>query len=104
MRTGAAVSTRPHFARLGAASKQAALACSEIARYLEFFVNIQMGISNLTRLFRAIVYLIVLFYLFLGVSIVADRFMSAIEVITSREREVKVIKPSGAQVTVLVRV
>lgn len=33
---------------------------------------------------RALVYLITMIYLFLGVSIIADRFMAAIEVITSQ--------------------
>jgi solute carrier family 8 (sodium/calcium exchanger) len=34
---------------------------------------------------RAIVYFVSMIYLFLGVSIVADRFMAAIEVITSKK-------------------
>ncbi|XP_027766965.1 sodium/calcium exchanger 2-like, partial [Empidonax traillii] len=34
-------------------------------------------------------------YLFLGVSIVADRFMASIEVITSREKEITVTKANG---------
>lgn len=33
---------------------------------------------------RAVVYLVSLMYLFLGVSIIADRFMASIEVITSQ--------------------
>ena len=37
---------------------------------------------------RSILYLICLLYCFLGVSIIADRFMSAIEVITSQKRQV----------------
>uniref|UniRef100_A0AC34FNK9 Calx-beta domain-containing protein n=2 Tax=Panagrolaimus sp. ES5 TaxID=591445 RepID=A0AC34FNK9_9BILA len=43
-------------------------------------------------------------YLFFGVSIVADRFMAAIEVITSQEKVVKLRKPNGEEYTVLVRV
>jgi solute carrier family 8 (sodium/calcium exchanger) len=48
------------------------------------------GFSTAERVGRAIFYFVVLLYLFLGVSIIADRFMSAIEVITSQTREVKV--------------
>jgi len=50
------------------------------------------NISTLDRAARATVYLLALVYLFLGVSIIADRFMSAIEVITSSEREVTIYK------------
>lgn len=64
----------------------------------------QTGISGSTKFFRACVYLIAMLYLFFGVSIVADRFMAAIEVITSQEREVKVVKVTGEQVRILVRV
>ncbi|XP_044728883.1 sodium/calcium exchanger 3 isoform X2 [Chrysoperla carnea] len=39
---------------------------------------------------RGCVYFLVLLYLFIGVSIISDRFMAAIEVITSQEREVKI--------------
>ncbi|KAI6212934.1 CBN-NCX-1 protein [Aphelenchoides besseyi] len=61
----------------------------------------QVGISTWTRVYRAAVYLIALVYLFLGVSIVADRFMAAIEVITSQEKEVKVKKPNGEKTMAL---
>lgn len=54
--------------------------------------------------FRAIVYLIALAYLFFGVSIVADRFMASIEVITSQTKSVKMKKITGEPFTVLVRV
>lgn len=37
---------------------------------------------------RALVYGLCIVYIFLGISIVADRFMSSIEVITSKERQV----------------
>jgi len=52
---------------------------------------------------RATVYFISLLYLFLGVSIIADRFMTSIEVITSHEREVIITRPNGEMVTVRVR-
>lgn len=61
------------------------------------------NISNLDKAFRAIVYLLTMMYLFLGVSIIADRFMAAIEVITSQEREVTIQKPTGETITVHVR-
>jgi solute carrier family 8 (sodium/calcium exchanger) len=63
-----------------------------------------LEIPECTRWFRAFVYLLALGYLFFGVSIVADRFMAAIEVITSQEKVVKLRKPNGEEYTVLVRV
>ena len=42
----------------------------------------QGELSNGDKAARAIVYLLSMIYMFLGVSIVADRFMAAIEVIT----------------------
>lgn len=53
---------------------------------------------------RGAVYFSVLVYLFIGVSIVSDRFMAAIEVITSKEKEVKVRKLNGETQIVVVRV
>lgn len=38
---------------------------------------------------RAVVYFVSLMYMFLGVSIIADRFMASIEVITSQVRTSK---------------
>lgn len=43
---------------------------------------------------RGLIYFLCLIYLFIGVSIVSDRFMSAIEVITSQEREISVRRRS----------
>uniref|UniRef100_A0A0N4ZP61 Sodium/calcium exchanger 1 n=1 Tax=Parastrongyloides trichosuri TaxID=131310 RepID=A0A0N4ZP61_PARTI len=62
------------------------------------------GLSFCTKIWRGIVYFISMLYLFYGVSIVADRFMAAIEVITSQEKEVKLKKANGEPYTVLVRV
>lgn len=56
------------------------------------------------RLARAAVYFLALVYLFLGVSIIADRFMASIEVITSQERKVSIRTPSGDKVITRVRV
>ncbi|XP_047033959.1 sodium/calcium exchanger Calx isoform X1 [Helicoverpa armigera] len=53
--------------------------------------------------FRGVVYFLCLMYLFIGVSIVSDRFMAAIEVITSREKEVRV-RRNGSEQIVVVRV
>ncbi|XP_061660002.1 solute carrier family 8 member 4a isoform X1 [Syngnathoides biaculeatus] len=53
---------------------------------------------------RAIVYFAALVYMFLGMSIIADRFMSSIEVITSQEKEITVKKPNGETTTATVRV
>jgi len=49
---------------------------------------------------RAVVYFAVMIFLFLGISIVSDKFMSAIETITSQEKDVKVKLPNG-EVTVI---
>jgi solute carrier family 8 (sodium/calcium exchanger) len=64
----------------------------------------QIGISFGDRFARGACYFFALFYLFIGVSIVSDRFMAAIEVITSKEKEVKVKKPNGEVQIVVVRV
>nr|BAL41681.1 Na+/Ca2+ exchanger [Takifugu obscurus] len=53
---------------------------------------------------RAVVYFVSLMYLFLGVSIIADRFMASIEVITSQEKEVTITKPGGLTTITTVRV
>ncbi|XP_062850934.1 sodium/calcium exchanger 3 isoform X3 [Trichomycterus rosablanca] len=53
---------------------------------------------------RVIVYFVALIYMFLGVSIIADRFMAAIEVITSQEREIVVKRANGETMTTTVRI
>ncbi|XP_040907287.1 sodium/calcium exchanger 2a isoform X2 [Toxotes jaculatrix] len=53
---------------------------------------------------RAIIYFLSLMYLFLGVSIIADRFMASIEVITSQEKEVTITKPNGETTVTTVRI
>ncbi|XP_061104257.1 sodium/calcium exchanger 2a isoform X3 [Conger conger] len=42
--------------------------------------------------------------MFLGVSIIADRFMAAVEVITSQEKEVTITKPNGETSVTMVRI
>ncbi|XP_060780528.1 sodium/calcium exchanger 3 isoform X5 [Neoarius graeffei] len=53
---------------------------------------------------RVIVYFVAMIYMFLGVSIIADRFMAAIEVITSQEREIVVKRANGETMTTTVRI
>ncbi|XP_067831181.1 sodium/calcium exchanger 2-like isoform X3 [Heptranchias perlo] len=43
-------------------------------------------------------------YMFLGVSIIADRFMASIEVITSQEKEITITKPNGETSIATVRI
>ncbi|CAL4060883.1 unnamed protein product [Meganyctiphanes norvegica] len=64
----------------------------------------QEGLSTGDRVARAIVYFVAMIYLFIGVSIVADRFMGSIEMITSQEKEVKVKKPNGETQIIVVQV
>ncbi|GLD52816.1 sodium/calcium exchanger 2-like protein, partial [Lates japonicus] len=53
---------------------------------------------------RAVVYFVSLMYMFLGVSIIADRFMASIEVITSQEKEVTITMPNGETSVAMVRI
>uniref|UniRef100_T1PL58 Sodium/calcium exchanger protein n=1 Tax=Musca domestica TaxID=7370 RepID=T1PL58_MUSDO len=62
--------------------------------------NVSMG----DRVARGLFYFFVMVYLFIGVSIVSDRFMAAIEVITSKEKEVVIKKKNGEKQIVVVRV
>jgi len=64
----------------------------------------QNDLSSGDKVARGIAYFLAMLYMFIGVSIVSDRFMSAIEVITSKEKEVKVTKPNGEVQIVIVRV
>ncbi|GIX86543.1 hypothetical protein CEXT_726831 [Caerostris extrusa] len=64
----------------------------------------QENLSSGDKVARGIVYFVALAYLFVGVSIVADRFMASIEVITSKEKEVVIKKPNGETQTISVRI
>ena len=64
----------------------------------------QTGLSTWDRIARAIVYFVAMVWLFIGVSIVADRFMGSIEMITSQEKEVKIKKPNGETQIIVVQV
>lgn len=63
-----------------------------------------MNPSSGDKVARATVYFVALFYMFLGVSIIADRFMASIEVITSQEKEITIKKPNGETTTTTVRI
>ncbi|VDD81027.1 unnamed protein product [Mesocestoides corti] len=62
------------------------------------------NVSILQTAGRSIVYFLSLMYCFLGVSIIADRFMAAIEVITSQEKEVRIKTKSGEIQVISVRI
>ncbi|KAI6228812.1 Sodium/calcium exchanger 2 [Aphelenchoides fujianensis] len=64
------------------------------------FLDLTLG----DRILRGTIYFISIAYMFLGVSIVADRFMSSIEVITSMERAVIVKRPGLEPIKVRVRI
>ncbi|XP_077597254.1 sodium/calcium exchanger 2-like [Stigmatopora nigra] len=53
---------------------------------------------------RAVIYFLCLMYIFLGVSIIADRFMASIEVITSQVKEITVTKANGETTVTTVRI
>ncbi|KAF5280355.1 hypothetical protein FQR65_LT03164 [Abscondita terminalis] len=63
-----------------------------------------VNVTMIDRIGRGFIYSLALMYLFIGVSIISDRFMAAIEVITSQEREVSVRKQNGDRNIVVVRV
>ncbi|XP_073464653.1 sodium/calcium exchanger 3 isoform X1 [Aquarana catesbeiana] len=56
------------------------------------------------KIARVIVYFVAMIYMFLGVSIIADRFMASIEVITSQEREIIIKKTNGETTATTIRV
>ncbi|XP_032596185.1 sodium/calcium exchanger 3 isoform X3 [Drosophila grimshawi] len=64
----------------------------------------QKNISLGDRAIRGFVYFLLLVYLFVGVSIISDRFMASIEAITSIERTVTIKGPKGEKQTISVRI
>lgn len=63
-------------------------------------------VDNLTlgdTIVRALVYGLSLIFCFLGVAIISDRFMSAIEVITSQEKEIHIVDNDGNKQVIMVR-
>ncbi|CAI5451467.1 unnamed protein product [Caenorhabditis angaria] len=63
-----------------------------------------LDLSSADRIFRGVIYFFIIAYMFLGISIVADRFMSSIEVITSMERTIVVKRPGLEPMSVQVRI
>ncbi|XP_054154056.1 sodium/calcium exchanger 3-like isoform X2 [Oppia nitens] len=53
---------------------------------------------------RGVIYFVGLVYMFVGVSIIADKFMASIEVITSQERQVTIKKPNSEPQVISVRI
>ncbi|KJH46122.1 Sodium/calcium exchanger protein [Dictyocaulus viviparus] len=74
--------------------------CVQIFRILRPFMDLTPG----DKILRGLIYFVVIAYCFLGVSIVADRFMSSIEVITSMERKIVVKRPGLDPIEVQVRI
>ncbi|XP_017847893.1 sodium/calcium exchanger 1 isoform X1 [Drosophila busckii] len=64
----------------------------------------QRHLSAGDRALRGFIYFLLMIYLFVGVSIISDRFMAAIEAITSIERTVVMKTPSGEKKTMSVRI
>ncbi|XP_034484325.1 sodium/calcium exchanger 1 isoform X2 [Drosophila innubila] len=64
----------------------------------------QKHLSMGDRAMRGLVYFLLMIYLFVGVSIISDRFMGAIEAITSIERTVTIKAPDGTKQSMRVRV
>merc|ERR1739848_561721 len=64
----------------------------------------QKNLSIGDKAARAICYFLGMVFMFLGVSTIADRFMAAIEVITSKERTVTVRRQDGETAKVSVRI
>lgn len=63
-----------------------------------------LDLSTGDRVGRGIIFFFIIAYFFLGVSIVADRFMASIEVITSMERTITVKRPGLEPIKVTVRI
>ena len=53
-------------------------------------------LSSGNKMARGFTYVLILVYFFIGVAIVADKFMASIEVITSQEKTVKVKQADGS--------
>ena len=63
------------------------------------------NLSGGDRFGRGLLYIILMVWLFIGVSIVSDRFMESIEMITAQEKEVTIKDPkSGKNQIVIVKV
>ena len=55
----------------------------------------QLAVAEGTIALRGTIYLLSMYYLFVGIAYVADKFMAAIEMITSTKKEVQVKDDNG---------
>ena len=62
------------------------------------------NVSKTSVAFRGVLYIVALIYLFVGIAILADKFMASIEMITSKKKVVKLRDENGKTQTVVVRV
>ncbi|KAK0181829.1 hypothetical protein PV327_000020 [Microctonus hyperodae] len=76
--------------------------CSEGLVVPMWYPNENLGLGDI--ILRGTVYFFLLLYLFIGVSIISDRFMAAIEVITSQEKELVVRRQGREPQIIVVRV
>ena len=60
------------------------------------------NLSGGDRFCRGLLYILLMVYLFIGVSIVSDRFMESIEMITAQEKEVSIKDPKTGKSTVII--
>ncbi|XP_040565282.1 sodium/calcium exchanger Calx isoform X2 [Lepeophtheirus salmonis] len=60
------------------------------------------NLSGGDRFGRGLLYILLMIYLFIGVSIVSDRFMESIEMITAQEKEVAVKDPKTGKKTIII--
>lgn len=62
------------------------------------FDNLSMG----DRIGRGLLYALLMVYLFIGVSIVSDKFMESIEMITAQEKEISLKDPKSGKTTIVI--
>eukprot|EP00096_Caligus_rogercresseyi_P000467 TRINITY_DN1092_c0_g1_i4.p1 TRINITY_DN1092_c0_g1~~TRINITY_DN1092_c0_g1_i4.p1 ORF type:complete len:924 (-),score=286.45 TRINITY_DN1092_c0_g1_i4:1209-3980(-) len=60
------------------------------------------NLSGGDRFGRGLLYILLMIYLFIGVSIVSDRFMESIEMITAQEKEVAIKDPKTGKKTIII--
>lgn len=85
-----------------------ASSCNQIASVCKpgLIIPLWYPLDNLTfgdTLGRSLVYGLSLIFCFLGVGIISDQFMGAIEVITSQEKEIHIVDNEGNKQVVMVR-
>ena len=60
------------------------------------------NLSSGDRFARGLLYILLMVYLFIGVSIVSDRFMESIEMITAQEKEVQFNDPKTGKTQIVI--